>query len=514
MRITRSILLIIFGLLLAVNNPMNVYATDGHDHGAEAEAEADDHSGHAHADGPTVAVSQWTDSYELFLIYPLMSVDTYASFEVHLTNLDDFEPVRSGKVTLTFRHETGYTYPFASINLMEDGIFEPEAVLPFTGKYDFKIKYENDGQSEIFNIGEIEIYPYEEDIPEPEPEVESGIHFLKVQQWKIDFATEMAGLKNLRPSTHGIGIVKPVQSKYAEIIAPVDGVVSLQDNSNMVIPGSDVKAGQTLITLSSMMDGSGSWTERNLEYQQAKRDFERAERLKKVEAISEREFEEIRNRYEILKAGFESNKTKSNSNNMVISTPFAGTVVSMNVHAGQMVEAGQTLMTVVDLSSVWVQMELYERDYYKMNDPVAASISVPGREEKLNKDCNSFELLNSGQMVDPVTRTIPLLFAMGNSCNTLKLGQRIHIDIYGDDSVPLLSVPETSILDDNGQDIVFVQTEGENFEKRSVKTGIVDNGVIAILDGLEEGERVVSKGAYLVKLASLSTSELGHGHTH
>jgi multidrug efflux pump subunit AcrA (membrane-fusion protein) len=78
-----------------------------------------------------------------------------------------------------------------------------------------------------------------------------------------------------------------------------------------------------------------------------------------------------------------------------------------------------------------------------------------------------------------------------------------------------ISIPEPAIVDEDGLHTTYVQLEGEAFEKRILKTGITDGGYIQILDGLKIGERIVTKGAYQVRLAALSPeSAIGHGHAH
>ena len=71
----------------------------------------------------------------------------------------------------------------------------------------------------------------------------------------------------------------------------------------------------------------------------------------------------------------------------------------------------------------------------------------------------------------------------------------------------------SAVFDDNSQKVTFVHTSGESFEKRILETGTIYNNYLAVLKGLEEGERIVSSGGYQVKLASTS-EEIGHAHTH
>jgi multidrug efflux pump subunit AcrA (membrane-fusion protein) len=75
-------------------------------------------------------------------------------------------------------------------------------------------------------------------------------------------------------------------------------------------------------------------------------------------------------------------------------------------------------------------------------------------------------------------------------------------------------VPSSAIVDDAGRPIVFVQVEGEAFERRPVTLGTREGELVQVLSGVKPGEHIVTKGAYLVRLASLSTSVPAHGHVH
>ena len=75
-------------------------------------------------------------------------------------------------------------------------------------------------------------------------------------------------------------------------------------------------------------------------------------------------------------------------------------------------------------------------------------------------------------------------------------------------------MPAAAVVDDAGRPIVFVQREGETFERRAGHARTASGDLVQITEGVKPGERVVTKGAYLVRLASLSTSVPAHGHVH
>ena len=80
--------------------------------------------------------------------------------------------------------------------------------------------------------------------------------------------------------------------------------------------------------------------------------------------------------------------------------------------------------------------------------------------------------------------------------------------------VRALVVPVSAIIDDGGRPVVFVQLEGEAFARRPVKPGIRESDFVQVLEGLRPGDRVVTRGAYLIRLAALSTQIPAHGHVH
>ena len=77
-----------------------------------------------------------------------------------------------------------------------------------------------------------------------------------------------------------------------------------------------------------------------------------------------------------------------------------------------------------------------------------------------------------------------------------------------------MAVPATAVLDDGGQSVVFVMLDGEAFARRVVRAGIRDGDWIAIESGVATGERVVTLGAYQVRLAATAPAAMGHGHAH
>jgi len=90
----------------------------------------------------------------------------------------------------------------------------------------------------------------------------------------------------------------------------------------------------------------------------------------------------------------------------------------------------------------------------------------------------------------------------------------VEAHVFTGDTAKDVAVPLSAIVRDSGVPVVYVELGGESFERRIVQLGIRDGDYIEVQNGIASGERVVSKGAYLVKLAASGPAEAGHGHAH
>jgi RND family efflux transporter MFP subunit len=491
-----------FGLILLLVFATAAFAGAvfaGGDHGTDDET-------------PSVAVTQWTDYMELFMEYPVLVTNESARFIIHLTILDGFQPVRNGEVKLAFTGPAGETYEIEATDLLREGIFAPYVELPEPGDYEFRLSYLGPAVHDIFHIDDFVVYPAPDAIPaETEEEPANEIGFLKEQQWKIPFATSEAEVREIKRSVWAIGEVLPSPRAYAEIIAPVDGVLQIADDDNLALPGSEVRRGDVLATFTSPLQGDG-WVGSRLAYEQAKRNYERAERLKELDAISEREFEETRNEFEARRAGFENIEGAGNVA-LALNAPISGKIIEWTARPGQLVRAGDKLMAVADPSVVWLKVNVYESDFRSLGIPVGAHINADAGAGGLILTESDMRVLTTGGALDPVSRTVPVLLEVTNTSGRLTIYESTPVELYSSVGDTAIAVPKTALYEDGGLDVVFVQTGGESFEKRMVETGPRHAGWVSILDGLRPGDRVVTRGGYHVKLASTS-AEIGHGHAH
>jgi RND family efflux transporter MFP subunit len=482
----------------------------------------EDKPGLAEQDAATVVVTQWTDKMEIFMEYETVVVGAETKFITHLTTMTDFQPVRTGKVTLTFKQANGSDITIEKSEILREGIFTPSHTFKMPGDYDFSLSYQGPKTTESFSIGKFRVYPSSEEIPAGEDEaVGDEITFLKEQQWKIDFATEEVQNRPVKSAVKAVGEVRPRPTSYAEIISPVEGIISIASASQMVKPGQKVVKGQSMAVLVPPMAGQNSWAEIYLDYEQVKSEYERAKRLKERNAVSEREFEQARRKYEMHKAGFvnyfdtdeSSIRFDSKNQQFIITAPINGIVSEASVLPGQKVDRHQKIFSIVDPSIVWLKLELFAEQAAELTEISGASINIPGNKNSINLDKSQLMVVSRGEIIDPVKRTATLWLEANNRNRQFLIGQTFSVQIYTSPTQDMLTVPISAVYDDNSQKIIFVHTSGESFEKRELVTGPIYHDYVGVISGVTAGERVVNRGGYQVKLASTS-EEIGHPHTH
>jgi multidrug efflux pump subunit AcrA (membrane-fusion protein) len=181
---------------------------------------------------------------------------------------------------------------------------------------------------------------------------------------------------------------------------------------------------------------------------------------------------------------------------------------------GALVEAGQNLLSVIDMDRVWIEGRLFELDIAKVGKFDRAFFTAAALSEPLILVQPKVRLVNIGNVIDPATRSVPLILEARNDEGRLRIGLHGDLAIATGEKIRGLAIPLSAIVDDKGISVAFVQAEGETFERRELELGIRSEGYAEVKSGLKAGERVVNKGAYRVHLASLSSALPAHGHAH
>ena len=466
----------------------------------------------AHAsDEPSVlSITRWTEHLEVFAELPLLHGGDSAECIVHLTTLPAHTPVRAGQVTLLFVMEETPAGRFSVDGPHTDGVFEIPVTAPGPGEYDLVFEYSGSAGEHRVVMGSIIVFGQDQAGALPHSP-HGDITLLKQQQWQLPFATEEAGLGPVFDVVRGTGLVKADPRYSAEISAPVEGIVR-SDAQELVLPGARVTRGDILVVLTPPVLGEG-WASAQLAYQQVTRDYERSRELRERGVISEREFELIETQYLSMRSGFESVAADGDPDALKLRAPQDGQIVEWDVTAGEHVQTGQHLMTVLDPTHLLLEIQVFKGHAAELDSIQGAELHMAPGQPGLSLNGDQMRLLSRGGEINPRSQSVPLLFAITNDRGQLYVGEHLPVDLFSGKSRAVTRVPATAVLSEDGVDAVYVQVTGESFERRVVTTGRRSGDWVEVRSGLYLHERIVSRGAYLVKLATATTS-VGHGHAH
>jgi membrane fusion protein, heavy metal efflux system len=178
-----------------------------------------------------------------------------------------------------------------------------------------------------------------------------------------------------------------------------------------------------------------------------------------------------------------------------LKAPIAGIVVALEAANGQQLDAGKTIITIVDLSSVWLEAQVFEIDLPKLPQARKATFRVPAIGNNLYTIAvEKQHFFTLGSAINTATRTLPVYFEAANKDYRLRDGMAAELMIDTGDGREALIVPRAAVLADEQQQMVFVYRGGEIFEPRIVQTGAASAAGVEILSGLAAGERVVVAG--------------------
>jgi len=464
---------------------------------------------------PGGAVTLWTDSTELFMEHPALIVGRAAKFAVHLTDLPDFAPLRAGTIVLRFEPEGGGE----GFSVTQDaprapGIYGPAPTFPRGGVWNLTIEVESPQARDVLSVPGLRVYAAEAEVPE-EDGGGGGIPFLKEQQWKTaGFQTAFARLDTVAESFAAAGSIIPAVGRLARVAAPIAGLVEAGGLAGAPLPGQRVVQGEVLMILTPVLGESGSgYAEARGRLREAEAELARAERLYTAEAIPERRLQEAKIRLQVAKetlAGLTGGGTLTPDGKVSIRSPIRGIVTSRAAVPGSRVSAGDELFTVVDPSIVWLQLNVPAAQAGR----VSAGSGVTFQLEGSAREYAARRAVSVGSMLDSLSRTVPVIYEAANPDGSIKIGANARGAVRTGARITGLVIPTSAILDEDGRPIVYVQMDGERFEKREVQLGGREGDRTLVTSGLTAGERVVTGAAYQVRLAALSSTVPAHGHEH
>lgn len=492
---------------------------DDHDH---------DHGGDDHShdeDEATFVYTDYTPATELFVEFPPLVAGESSTFAAHFTRLSDYQPLTSGQLDVLLESNGSTVARFRVREPARAGIFTPGVQPRDAGTFDLVLEVQDESLTARHELGPVTVFADRASAVVDQPEDEGDINYLKEQQWGNPFATTIAAEQPLRRSVPGFGTVLAPADAGAEVRAPAEGYFSATQTPRA---GTAVSGGDILGYLVPRLgDGSDfgslqvALERAQAEQALAQNDVERFGRLLQSGAIPEQRLIEAQRRADVARtelaaaqARMEQYQRGNQRAGIALKAPVAGQVIESNVRPGAYVQSGDRLFRIASPERRWLEVRIPER--YVAALQAASGAWLPSADATpvvLDAD-HGARVVQIGGAIDPQTRSSSVVLEYPAGAGPVTIGARVPANVFVSGPEYRLAVPRSALVEDEGRTVVYAQTGGETFVRRPVQLGFADTGLVEILGGLRAGERIVSEGAYFVRLAAAGGDDIGHGHTH
>jgi len=466
---------------------------------------------------PSLSYTIYTEKTELFAEFRTLVIGDTAKLGGHFTHISElFTAITDGTITLSLTVDDNTISQESTVS-SSPGIFR-YAIVPAKagiGKLVFDIK--NKDYTDQVVIDNVTVFNDEKAAIASKKEEPKGnqISYLKEQAWKVEFANMPVIRQSFNEIIKTTGEILPAQGDEMVVTANTNGIVTFSGNKAVV--GTSVRAGEMLFAISgkNLTDGNSEtrFTQAKVAYEKAKADFDRAQELVKDNIVSQRDFQEIKARYETEQANYNNLSRNYQSGGQKVVSPISGFVKNILVAEGQYVSVGQPIASVSQNRSLVLKAEVSQKYFSKLPLIVSANFKTAYDNKTYSIENLNGKLLSYGKSNDAATLFIPVTFSFDNNGEVVP-GSLVDVYLKLQPFDGEIIIPVSALIEEQGIFYAYVQTAGESFVKRELKLGGSDGINIQVLTGLNEGERVVTKGAYQIKLATASGTIPAHSHAH
>ena len=193
-----------------------------------------------------------------------------------------------------------------------------------------------------------------------------------------------------------------------------------------------------------------------------------------------------------------------------VRSPIGGIITEKHAIVGELSDPSRSLYTVADLSSVWVLVDINEKDLAKVHKGQGAIVTVGAFPDMKLKG----RITYIADLVDEATRTVKARIEVANPGRKLKPEMFATVElVLAANAPPVVAVPEDALQDLDGKKVLFVAEHEAEFAARQIQAGRTAGGLVEIVSGLNEGERYAIKGAFILK-SELKKGEVVDEHGH
>lgn len=312
---------------------------------------------------------------------------------------------------------------------------------------------------------------------------------------------------------HTSGSVLAASCDETTVVATISGRVG---QTGHISEGMHVEKGATLYSLTTndmqMADGDPVQHAR-INYEKAKREYERAEALVKDQIVSEKDYQLTKAEYEAARLTYESVRKNRSADGVIVKASRSGYVKQSLVKEGDYVEAGQPLMVITQNQHLYLRAEVPERYWGLLSRIVCAKFRTSYSQELYDITDMGGHVQSYAHSSTTGSAYLPIIFEFNNTGDVVQ-GSYAEIFLITDQQHNALTVPLTAITEEQGIHYIYIRVDEDGYRKQAVTLGTNDGVRVEVLQGLSGGEDVVTKGAIQVKLASASNSIPAHTHNH
>lgn len=321
----------------------------------------------------------------------------------------------------------------------------------------------------------------------------------KETQFLFNVFTQKVAVGSFTESTKLFGNIIPASNGQAIVTIPQSGkIVALS-----VRVGDKVVAGQQLAVVEQNLDAVaqvGILSEKNTlaaEYEAAKKEFDRLATVQDIAA--KRDVDEAKarlNRAENNLKAFTDNAGRR----IILTAPIGGVVANFNLSIGATLNAGQTLFTITNLSQIYAEAQVFDKDAAKVSNGAKFTIECANDSHKTS----DVKLLSVAQEINTTNQSQRVLFELTNPDGDFKIGEFVNIRVFAAANSQQIALPNSAITEINGKPVVFIKDAAEKYTLSYVQLGENNGAYTSILKGIEEGERVVINASYQLKMIYLN----------
>jgi len=332
----------------------------------------------------------------------------------------------------------------------------------------------------------------------------------------LDFKVEEVRKQEFYQILKTSGQILSAPGDEVQIAATMSGIASISNPK--LVEGFAVNSGQQLFSISGQNLSENNSSSRIIEARaimnNAKMEYERASELVKEKIISQKEFQQAQLAYEQAELNYKTFTAGMSGSGKTIFTPIKGYIKNLYVQPGQYVDVGQILATVTQNKRLILRADVSQRYLPLIKNIKTASFTTPYDNTTYELTELEGNLLSIGRSSGGNSYYTPVNFEFDNKGNIIE-GSFVEVYLKSSPVANAIVLPITALIEEQGHFFVYVRHEHEGeYIKREVMIGASDGINRQILKGLNVGEKVVTRGAYAVKLASLSNAMPEHSHSH